>query len=274
MAEELEDVKATAESSTAEGVKEAVESPPAGDVKSESSTEKKHEEQVPYERLKEKVDEVEVLRARLVEFEAKDEDIDPYAGLLNEETTTPQVTDMADAETKFREALEDNPMQTMTQFMNQYFYNLKQQDKKNEQQVRNIPGFDDLEKDYRRVPDEFVIKAQQNPEMIRLLLARHEQAVKGGKAATQKAAVITAPQTVEELAEKYRKEGEQSLLARMKAGESIIAESGNSGAAATSEDTPELDDYQKSLAKSLGLSEKDFAPMAKRAETLEKRQNS
>lgn len=284
---ETKDVKEGQDSSADQtGVK--VDSPPTNDVNaSDSSTEgadKKHEDPVPYERLKESRDQVADLKAQLEEREReiagltdKEPEIDPFEGIKpdkeGQSTDTGQLSqNLAEIESKFKDDMWDKPLQTIGPFVQQ----LINQSEKNKATVRGIPGFKDYEEEYYNVPDDVVIQAQNNPNLIKFLLAKHSKTLKPTRSSQtqekkpsdekppEKSDQIT---NMDEYKEKLRKEGETRIIEQIRKGEGLMAEGAGGGQdAGGGGDEPELDEAGKQFMAKFGVS--DTKSVAKRLDTL------
>jgi len=231
-----------------------------------------------------KVDEVNELKARLEALENQPPEPQPFSweGLGLREEPDPNANNQTqpmtpeDVEQRMVEDLQSKPLQALWPMMGQAFNQFYQHARQQEAQVRSMNDFRNIESDYYGVPEQLIQQAAQNPNLIRYLLAKHRASVTGkpGPAPTKALDTspppetptngpTTPPQNMEELAEKFRKEGEERALKNI---QSQRGAQGESTATIPPADTdePELDEQGKRYLSQLGLSDAQIKGAAKR----------
>lgn len=294
------DVKPEPVSSPAPGV--TADSPPATDVNvSAPSTEepvsKPHEDAIPYSRFKEEIDKNNRLKEELESLKSQYIDQPPeqfnWNSLYPEPAAPQQVQQPApqqqiytpeQIEEKLREDIYQKPFQTLYPIMMEAAKQVIREQKKQETRVRGIPDFRNYESDYYNVPEDVVIQTQADPELIRYLLAKHRATVTGkqvrleppsGKFIDQPISAPaptngpSKPTTMEDLAERYRKEGEQRVIERLRSQQGFAAE-GATTINTPSSDEPELDEQGAQLMAKLGIPKDRIKNVASRLDNFVK----
>lgn len=290
-----EDVKPDQASSAGKDVKEAAPSPATDVTASAPSTEKPekpHEQSVPYDRFSEKVEEVNRLKAELESMKTTPpppEPAEPFNWGFDVPTNQPSSQpsqsaqlqspyDPDEIERRLAEDIQSKPFSALWPMMLEAARQQVVAQKKLESQVRGIPDFNDYESDYYTIPDNLIQQTQQNPEIVRYLLAKHRRTLTGKKAAPSVSTTAappptngpsTPPASMEDLAEKYRKEGEARALERINAQRGMTSESTATYTGEAS-DEPELDEQGKMLMAKMGLSPDQMKKAAARLDNFMK----
>jgi len=295
MAEQSVDVKTDQPSSSGSDVKEAASSPAlspeditaspsAEDSTSVPAEDKPHEQAVPYERFSEKVEEANRLKAELEALKSSPPPVEKEFdwGFDTTDQTKPADQPNApapfateDIESKLSEDLATKPLQTLWPMMLEAARQDRIAARKLESQVRSMPDFNEYEQSYYSVPENVVQQTKQNDELVKYLLAKHRASLQGkpvSRAPTSQPNPATEPSppptngppptNVEELAEKYRKEGEARALERINQQRGVTSES-----TATYQDTvtdePEFDEAGNEMMRNLGLTPEQTKAAAK-----------
>lgn len=297
------DVNVEPDSSPAPGV--TADSPAATDVNvsapspEDAPTGKTHEDAIPYSRFKEEIEKNRQLKEELESMKAQYIDQPPTQFDWNslypdsqpaqpapQQPQQQQIYTPEQIEEKLREDLMAKPFQTLYPIMMEAAKQVIREESKQESRVRGIPDFKSYESDYYGVPEEVVLQAQSDPKMIRFLLAKHRATVTG-KAAPQAPPASNRfidqpvstpapsngpsrqPSTMEDLAEKYRKEGEARVIEKLRSQQGFAAE-GAATIASTPVDEPELDEEGARLMAKLGISGDRTKNVAKRLDNFVK----
>jgi len=260
-----------------------------------------HEEKVPYERLKESLDKNKELQAQL------DAALGAAAG-APEPSATPEtppaqapldwaslgftppaaqeavpqqiqqgpISTPEEVEQRIRDDMYNKPYATFAPIIIELAKQVVSEQKKAEAQVRGMPGFQQVESSYYNIPDNVVQQAQNNPEVIRYLIARNAnpsaaQPTPPPNLQVPPAALPTAPisdpnnppKTMDELKQQYIAEGERLALEKLRKQQGLTAEGAGSIPSAGG-DKPELDADGKAFMRKLGLGEDKYDNVAKR----------
>lgn len=257
----------------------------------DGSREKQHEDSIPYSRFKEKVDEVDSLKERLTALEKERENAPFDWGFSFDNSSSEQDTSQRPSqsdqpapfspdqiEEDLREKIADRPFQTLWPMMMEAARQQIRAERTQEDKLRGIPDFKQYEDQFYNVPDDLVAQAQANPHLVKYLLAKHRATLQGKPAppppqspdngnsisttgTTGTTRIETESQSqqgnaMDELREKYRKEGEQAILRQLRETGALAAESAAS-LSTSDTDKPELSDSGKLLMGKLGIGDTD-----------------
>jgi len=301
MPKNQQDVNPEPAPSPAQGV--TAESPAAPDVNlsapspDATMSTKPHEEAIPYSRFKEEIEKNNQLKAELEAMKSQftEQPPEPFSweSLYPERQTAappPPIQQPAQApvfspeqiEEKLREDLYQKPFQTLYPIMMEAAKQVIRDQKQQEARVKSIPDFKNYESDYYGVPEDVVLSTQADQELVRYLLAKHRATVTGKQVrnepsperfASQPAPPSNGPvkpaSSMDDLAERYRKEGEQRVIERLRSQQGLAAESAAS-MPATSVDDPELDEQGAALMAKLGIPQDKIKSVAKRLDNFVK----
>jgi hypothetical protein len=309
------DVKKDQAPSPDQGVK--AESPTAIDVPSASSAEqtpppeKPHEENVPYTRFSEVLEKNKELEARLAEMtqagkppesatpepeaqpqidwsalgftppEPKPPDQQPQQNLQQVPALTPE-----EIEQRLRDDMYNKPYATLAPIIIELAKQVNRSERQAEARVRAMPGFRDIESSFYSIPDDVIVQAQSNPEVIRYLLAMNarssgrslasaanppqtlaSQAAQNAQHIPSSQESTTPPQTMEELKKQYLEEGKRQALEEIRNQKGMASE-GSGFAPPASGDDLELGEYEKGFMRKLGLGEDRDSRIAKRLQSF------
>lgn len=296
-----------------QGVK--AESPTAADVLSVSSAvqqkppEKPHEENVPYSRFNEIIEKNRELEAKLAEMDQAKKPPEPAAptepeaqqfdwsalgfsppdpGQQQQQQNLQQVPSLTpeEIEQRLRDDMYNKPYATLAPIIIELAKQVVKDERKAEAKVRSMPGFRDIEPSYYNIPDDVVVQAQSNPEIIRYLIAVNA-AKAAGKSPAQVASLsqtpasqqtqnadrvpssqeAAPPKTMDELKQQYIEEGKRAALEEIRRQKGLSSE-GSGYSPPDSGDTLELGDYEKSFMRKLGLGEDKDGRVAKRLQSF------
>ena len=254
-----------------------------------SQDDKKTIDPIPYERFKEVNDERTALETernelldKIKQYETKhfndnnDTDNDEFdwnmLALDEPEQKAPLQPDPTDFNMKFRESFDNDPMTTTVNLINAIIA----ENEKKKTTVRKIPGYHDLETEMYNVPSDMIRQAQQNPDLIRLLLASF-RTKKNTNATTPNANIdvqMSSPDIsntsntplqandLNKLIELAKKTGVDEALARLDAQSGITGE-GSQGIP-SEPDEPEFHREDQVILRKLGLSDDNIKNAAKR----------
>jgi len=279
--------------------------PPASPAEPTPPPVKPHEDTVPYERLKEEIDKNKELQARIDVAAGPPEPLESpaapetppaqapidwstlgFASPPTQPQGAPQQVQQApiatpeEIEQRIRDDMYNKPYATFAPIIIELAKQVVLDQKRQEAQVRGMPGFQQVESSYYNIPDDVVQQAQGNPEIIRYLIARNSNAAMGLPAPTLPALPTAQgvqptqpisdpnnpPKTMEELKQQYIAEGERLALLKLKNQQGLTSEGAGYIPSPTG-DQPELDDGQKSFMRRLGIKEERFTNVANRLQS-------
>ncbi len=166
----------------------AADPSPATDVNTApaaSTGEKPHEETVSYERFKEVLDKNKNLELQVTDLSAPAEPDPPpetdenlFAQYQEDAAQKPdpaqpgQPQDLTKLNEQVRTDMYERPIETIQNIAAQAYYQAQAQDRQNRSQVAGIKGYSEVRDAIEQVDDALVIQAQNNPEMVRFLIAK------------------------------------------------------------------------------------------------------
>lgn len=276
------DVKDTDNSSPSEDVNNDGNSSTSSDVNSDSSTgDNIASQSVPYDRFKEKVDEVNRYKTELESLRNKnpvqEEDewdfLKPKQKPIQTQEQPPQI----DPE-QLKDKLRDEFLADPGVFMRNAFNFFRTEERKKERQLKQIPDFNKYENAFYEVPDEMVSQVMQDPETIRFLLAFRNETAKNGKPANSSTASIpnqsngnnqdilkTLPPDVQE---QILTKARQEVMSKMNLRSGMTGEH-TQASNRPSTDEPELDESALKQLRAMGINVNDEKTRKELAKNLQ-----
>jgi hypothetical protein len=262
---------------------------------------KPHEDAIPYSRFKEEIDKNNRLRDELESLKSQYTETPPEPFNWNslypdqqqaaapqpvpQQQAQPQAFSPEQIEERLREDIYQKPFQTLYPIMMEAAKQVLRDTKQKEARVRSIPDFRKYEPDYYSVPEDVVAQTQSDSELVRYLLAKHRATVTGKTPPPepaqsqgrfidqQQSSPANGPSrpasTIDDLAERYRKEGEQRVIEKLRSQQGFTAE-GAATIPQASSDEPELDAEGAALMAKLGIPQDKIRNVAKRLDNFVK----
>jgi len=272
---------------------------PAPSVGEALSPEPAHEDAIPYDRFQQEITKRKELETELEQLRSqRAPDPEPTApqpknwtDLFGEQqppqrVESPQAQQAIpteDIEQRIRDDMYNKPFQTLYPIMMEAAKQVYRDQRNRESRVRGIKDFREVEATYYNVPEDVVMQTQGDPEIVRYLLAKH-YAVSNGLAqptpppqmqqGNQPRSATLPPNngapatTVEQLAEKYRREGEERAMQKVRQQQGLTSESTASLPLGSGEKF-ELDDRGRELMINMGIPQNKWESVAKRIQLEE-----
>lgn len=261
-----------------------------------------HEQAVPYDRFAEVNQQNAELRAQLEALQtpaqpdaSQGELASPY-GFDPQQQPQQQQQPLSwdQIEERVSQDMFSKPVQTMTPIVREILQNELLQQRQQDARVRGIPDFQNYEQAFYSVPEELVQQAQNDPTLVKFLLAKHKETL-ANRGQAPAPAPATQPQTLkpgpfldsqdaqpavpaqpgaappqngaqdpmEALREQYRKEGEQRALENLRKQQGVTSE-GTASPPASTGPTAELDSEGQAFMRSMGIPTDQFSEVAGR----------